>query len=106
MVPELARQAVIIKSNNHTSVILGNYECAYAIGVLSKAAGLVMDDSYSDMVVWHQDVMDKLEDFEPEQENVREVLRMLRLLEPSPEIDEQVKKLYHMGYDETRLWEI
>lgn len=106
MVPELARQAVIIKSKNQTSVILGNYECAYALGVLSKAAGLARDDTYTDMAVWHQEVMNQLAEFAPEQENVKQVLHMMRALEPSSEIDEQVRELYRMGYDEKRLWEI
>lgn len=106
MVPELARQSVIIKSKNQTSVILGNYELAYVLGILSKAAGLAMDDSYTDMVLWHREVMNQLTDFEPEQENEKRVLAMLRALEPSGEIDDQVKELYHIGYDEKRPWEI
>ena len=106
MVPELARQAVIIKSKNLTSVILGNYECAYALGILSKAAGLSEDDSYLDMAGWHRDVMDALEEFSPQNENQKQVLRMLSLLEPMGEPDDQVKELYHMGYCEQRPWEI
>lgn len=106
MVPELARQSVIIKSKNNTSVILGNYECGYALGVMSKIAGLVMDDTYTDMVSWHTDVMKQLESYEPLVENEQQVMRMLTLLEPSSEIDEQVKLLYHIGYEEQRPWEI
>lgn len=106
MVAELARQSVIIKSRNITSVILGNYECGYCLGIVAKMAGLTMDDTYSDMTVWFQDVMDQIADFQTEDENLKQVLRMLSILEPEPMIDDQVKLLYRMGYEEARPWEI
>ena len=106
MVPELARQAVIIKSKNNTSVILGNYECAYALGIMSQAAGLPEDATYIDMTLWHKDVMEELAGFAPQNENQAQVLRMLELLEPDGEMDDQVKELYKMGYHEQRPWEI
>lgn len=106
MVPELARQSIIIKSKNQTSIVLGNYECAYCLGILSKAAGLPKDDSYSDMVEWHKTVMDQLSGFTPENENLERVLAMMQILEPTSEIDEQVKELYDMGYEESHPWEI
>ena len=40
MVTSLARQAVIIKSGNDTSILTGNYELAYALGFLANQTGI------------------------------------------------------------------
>jgi hypothetical protein len=106
MVTSLARQSIIIKSKNHTSIVLGNYECAYCLGLLSKQAGLLEDDSYTDMTQWFAAVMEQTKDFGTEDKNLAEVIRMMRLYEPLPEMDEQMKELYHMGYHETRMWQM
>lgn len=106
MVTSLARQSIIIKSKNNTSIILGNYECAYCLGILSKVAGLLENESYQDMQQWHGEIMTQLEGFETEDENLTQVLRMMRLYEPSGSIDDQVKELYHMGLTEERMWQM
>lgn len=38
MVPILAKQAVIIKCTAQSGIIISNYECAYAMGILAKLA--------------------------------------------------------------------
>lgn len=106
MVTSLARQAIVIKSKNHTSIVLGNYECAYCLGLLSGQAHLAEDDSYTDMGKWVEDVTEGLTDFRSDDERLMEVLRMFRLYEPTPQVDEQMKELYHMGYHEDRMWEM
>lgn len=106
MVTSIARQAVIIKSTTGNSILLGNYECGYALGLLSKQAGLAEDDSFSDMKQWHESVMSRLSDFQSEDERLKEVLRITKNYEPDSEIDAQVKELYHMGYTEMRMWEM
>ncbi len=106
MVTSIARQAVIIKSGTGNSILLGNYECGYALGLLSKQAGLAEDDSFSDMNQWHESVMSQLADFQSEDERLMEILRITKNYEPDPKMDDQVKELYHMGYTEMHIWEL
>ena len=104
MVVSIARQAVIIKSQTGNSILLGNYECAYALGLLSKMAGIAEDDSYEDMRRWYESVMEQLADFSSEDTRLMEVLRILKNYEPDPEVDGQMKELYRMGLEEKRMW--
>ncbi len=106
MVTSLARQSIIIKSQTQTSIVLGNYECGYCLGLLSKMAGIEADDSYQDMISWYEAVMTQLKDFESDDTQLMEVLRMMRVFEPSPQIDEQVRELYHMGFTEECMWKM
>jgi len=106
MVTSIARQSVIIKSKTGSSILLGNYECGYALGLLSKAAGLSADDSFEDMRQWYEHVMSQLADFTSEDERLTEVLRITKNYEPAPDVDVQVKELYQMGYREERMWQM
>lgn len=106
MVTSIARQSVIIKSKTGNSILLGNYECGYALGLLSKAAGLEESDSFDDMRQWYEHVMSQLTDFTSPDECLTEVLRITKNYEPEPDVDEQMKQLYRMGYSETRMWQM
>ena len=44
MVPSIARQSVIIKCNQQTSVLLGNYEFYYLAGLMKKVFELDLDE--------------------------------------------------------------
>lgn len=106
MVVSIARQAVIIKSKTGNSIILGNYECAYALGLLSKAAGITEDDTFTDMQQWYAEVMEELADFKSGDERLMEILRIMKTYEPEPMVDDQVRQLYRMGREETRMWQM
>lgn len=106
MVTSIARQSVIIKSQTGNSILLGNYECAYALGLLSKMAGIAENDSYADMKEWHESVMAQLADFVSEDARLMEILRITKSYEPEPDVDEQMKELYHMGLSEMRMWQM
>ena len=68
MVPSLARQAVIIKCNNDTSVITGNYELAYALGLMVNQTGIIFPGDYTGMKDLQEKVMKELEGKELEDE--------------------------------------
>ena len=44
MVPLIARQSVIIKCNQQTSVLLGNYEFYYLAGLMKKLYNLEINE--------------------------------------------------------------
>jgi len=106
MVTSIARQAVIIKSGTGNSIILGNYECAYALGLLSKTASIPEDDSYQDMRQWYGDVMDRLDGFASDDARLMETIRMMKAYEPQEKVDGQMRELYHMGLEENRMWQM
>nr|MBQ8253063.1 DUF3837 family protein [Lachnospiraceae bacterium] len=96
----------IIKSKDNTSGVLGNYECSYCLGLFSKIAGIAEDDSFADMPTWYESVMDRMEGYETGDAQLAEVIRMMRAYEPSQEVDEQMRELYHMGLAENRMWQL
>ena len=106
MVTSIARQSVIIKSKTGNSILLGNYECAYALGLLSKEAGLEEDDSYTDMRQWHGDVMERVGTYSSQDAQLMEILRITKAYEPQETVDEQMKELYHWGRNEQRMWQL
>lgn len=106
MVASIARQSVIIKSRTGNSILLGNYECGYALGLLAKAAELEENESFEDMRQWHEHVMSQLKDFTSTDERLTEVLRITKNYEPDPDVDEQMRQLYRMGYGEERMWQM
>jgi len=106
MVVSIARQAVIIKSQTGNSILLGNYECAYAIGLLSQAAGIPEDENFSDMREWYGSVVEQLGEFSSEDVRLMEVFRILKNYEPDAEVDVQMKELYRMGFWEKRMWQM
>ena len=106
MVTSIARQSVIIKSGTGNSILLGNYECGYALGLLSKAAGLEENENFEDMCQWHEHVMSQLSDWKSSDERMTEVFRITKNYEPDPPVDAQVKELYKMGYGENRMWQM
>ena len=106
MVVSIARQAVIIKSQTGNSILLGNYECAYALGLLSKAAGIPEDENFTDMREWRDSVLEQLNGFASEDARLMEVFRILKNYEPDDVVDAQMKELYAMGFGEPRMWQM
>ena len=50
MVSELAKQAVNIKCGFENAKMTGNYECAYALGIVSKAAGIEKNTEFNNLL--------------------------------------------------------
>ena len=106
MVPSLARQAVIIKSGNNTSVITGNYELSYALGLIVNQTGILFPGDYSNLQDLQNKVLAAVEGKKIEDEKLEHLLRMVRLYNPTDEFDEQMSELINMGLGEKYLWDI
>lgn len=106
MVPLLARQAVIIKCNNDTSVITGNYELAYSLGLMVNQTGILFPGDYTNMKDLHEKVMQALEGKELEDERLGRLYHMLKYYHPTDDFDEQMGELINMGLGEKYPWEI
>lgn len=106
MVPSLARQAVIIKCNNDTSVITGNYELAYSLGLMVNQTGILFPGDYTNMIDLHEKVMRALDGKELEDERVKRLYHMLKYYHPTDDFDEQMGELINMGLGEKYPWDM
>ncbi|MBQ6807076.1 MAG: DUF3837 domain-containing protein [Lachnospiraceae bacterium] len=106
MVLSLARQAVIIKSGNNTSVITGNYELSYALGLLVNQTGILFPGDYTNLQDLQEKVLKAVEGKKIEDEKLEHLLRMVRLYKPLDEFDEQMSELINMGLGEKYPWDI
>jgi hypothetical protein len=106
MVPSLARQAIIIKCKNDTSVITGNYELAYALGLIVNQTGIIFPGDYENMKDLQEKVLAALEGKELEDERLGRLLRMLQHYKPLDGMDEQMGELINMGLGEKHPWDM
>ena len=138
MVPVLAKQAIIIKCLAHSGIILSNYECAYAMGLLAHLADITLSPEmirFKEVAEESEEteeygenkeeaaqdgeseayemlaseileyVMSASQAYEPQSEEEKQLVSMLQNYKPDEIMDEQVRLLFKMGYEETNLWE-
>lgn len=105
MVTSLARQAVIIKSGNDTSILTGNYELAYALGFLAGQLGIPISESDVDLQDLHGKIVEELKNRTLKDEKIKRLFRMVRLYDPAAEWDGQMQELLHAGLMEKYPWD-
>ena len=103
MVPLLAKNAVQIKCKFSGAVMTGNYECAYALGILTAAAGLPEITVYGSIAQLKAQVISAVETFQPDEEALQRLIEMLKEYEPSDSLDEQMRELYIVGFADKKL---
>ncbi|MCM1040134.1 MAG: DUF3837 domain-containing protein [Roseburia sp.] len=113
MVTSLARQAVIIKCGNDTSILTGNYELAYAVGFLMNKADIPLPeeeggDNGASVAIGQlrEKVLQEYKNKKAEDEKMSRLLRMVRLYEPADEWDEQMDELLQKGLNEACPFDI
>ena len=106
MVTSIARQAVIIKSQDSTSGVLGGYEACYCLGLIAKMLQLPENDGYTQLEEWCESIMSVADGYTSEDKQIMEVIRMMRAYEPTGEVDDQMRELYRMGIQESRMWQL
>lgn len=106
MVTSLARQAVIIKSGNDTSILTGNYELAYALGFFANQMGISLSESDVDIQNLHKQMVEELKGKTLEDERLKRLFRMVRLYNPVAEWDAQMQELLHAGLTEKHPWDM
>ena len=105
MVPILAKQAVIIKCTLHSGIIVSNYECAYAMGVFAKLAGVSLPQESAPLSESLVKLLEAAGAYQASDEKEEQLITMLQGYKPDETMDEQVTELLRMGYEEERLWE-
>ena len=105
MVPELARMAVIIKSQHKTSVMTGNYELGYTCGLLCKLAKRNISQ-WDNPKHLQEQMMKELENYSPANEREENVIHMLKFYHPDHTDDDHVKQLFDWGLSEEHVWQV
>lgn len=104
MIPDLARMAIVIKSEHETSVLTGNYEFFYSCGLLSCLSGIPLP-SYKTPAELQEKMTQALENYHPQNEREKNLIHMIKYYKPDENMDEQVLELLQMGLTETRPWQ-
>lgn len=105
MVPILAKQAVVIKCQAQSGILVSNYECAYAMGILAKLTGAELPTGDVPVAQELEQLLSRAEAYQPADEREKQLLEMLQAYKPDDTMDGQIIQLLHMGYKEETLWE-
>ena len=105
MVPSIARQSVIIKCNQQTSVLLGNYEFYYLGGLMKKIFGLDLNEEMTPLELL-KGIHTKLDAIEPKDEKEAYLITLVRNFKPQEEYNEEMKILFKWGENEEKLWQV
>lgn len=105
MVPSIARQSVIIKCNQQTSVLLGNYEFYYLGGLMKKLFDLDLNEDMQPFELL-EGVQSKLDSLTPSNPQEEYLIKLARNFKPGATLDEQMQELFRWGATEERLWQM
>lgn len=100
MIPILAKNAVKIKCGFSNAIMTGNYECAYGLGVISALAGLPREENIENIRELYGKVLEAVKSYEPESDEIKRLIDILREYEPADLCDVWVKELYYMGFND------
>ena len=93
MVPILAKQALARKCEFSNAKMTGNYECAYALGVVSGALAIPKEENAANLVELKNKIEPQYKKLSSENEQIKKCD-----YEPSDIFDEQMIELYNDGY--------
>ena len=105
MVTSIARQSVVIKCNQQTSVLLGNYEFYYLAGLLKKLFDFPLSEDMEPEVLF-ETIHTNLKNAKPQDEKEAYLLKMVEFFKPLEIYDEQTKELFRWGENEEKLWQV
>ena len=105
MVISIARQSVIIKCLRQKSVLIGNYEFYYLAGLMEHLfhLGLTSDMAPEELF---KNISKNLEQLEPQNDQEKYLISLVRFYETLPDQDEQMKQLFEWGLQEPDMWKI
>lgn len=105
MVPSIARQSVIIKCNQQTSVLLGNYEFYYLAGLMKKLFALDLNEDMQPVEML-ESIQSKLDGLNPANSQEEYLIKLARNFKPGEKVDEQMKELFRWGATEEQPWQV
>lgn len=105
MVPSIARQSVIIKCNQQTSVLLGNYEFYYLAGLMKKVFELELNEEMQPQEMLAE-IQTNLENLSPKDEKESYLIKLVSIFKPDEKLDDQMKELFRWGATEEQMWQV
>lgn len=102
MIQDIARSAVIRKTQKNVNIITGNYEAAFAIGLLSAITGFSVDSDSKDVATMKQALMGQIGGYIPQNEREENLILMLKNYKPSAVWDDDVKGMFVRGLSEDK----
>ena len=103
MVTLLAKNAVQIKCGFENAIMTGNYECAYALGVLCAISGQQQYENYGNIIELKKKVFDNMGQFSSDDKKIKRMVEMLEGYEPSEQMDNQMEELYSCGFKDQNV---
>lgn len=103
MITSVVRQSIIIKCNLQESIMLGNYEFYYAIGLFSKIAKQSFSIEKSPKEL-KEEVLPIMEAYQTTDDREKYLIHLLSNYNPKEECNEQMLELYQMGNQEENMW--
>ena len=103
MVPVLAKQALARKCEFDNAKMTGNYECAYALGVVTGALDIPKPDNIDNMVSLKESVEALYNNRNTDSEQINKIISLLADYEPSEQFDEQMAGLFNDGYEDRKI---
>ena len=105
MVPSIARQSVIIKCNQQTSVLLGNYEFYYLAGLMNKLFELDLNEDMQPQTMLDI-IQANLGVLTPKDEKEAYLIKLVSVFKVEDKFDEQMKELFRWGTTEEKMWQV
>lgn len=104
MILMLAKDALKTKVKFDTAIMTGNYECAYALGLVTGYCNVKKCESYNDISTLKEQVMLNVTETSFTDDRLKRLYEMLVEYEPSEKFDNQMKELYDMGIEEYKVF--
>lgn len=105
MVISIARQSVIIKCNQQTSVLLGNYEFYYVSGLMKKLFNLDLTEKMNPQEMLEQ-IQAQMGTVQPQNEKEAYLIKLVSVFKPLEEYNEEMRRLFFWGAAEEYLWQV
>lgn len=103
MVPLLAKNAVKIKCGFENAEMTGNYECAYALGILNYQLKIPQINEYETIAALKEKLLNEAKDYKPSDSSLKQMLYLLKEYEAADTYDEQMRELFDMGFRDKNL---
>lgn len=105
MVTSIVRQSIIIKCNQQTSVLVGNYELYYAAGLAKKIFDLDVSENMKPIELY-ESIQSKLDGLEPKDKQEEYLVKLLSVYTVTEDYNDQMKELFQMGVNEKQMWQV
>ena len=105
MVISIARQSVILKCLRQKSVLIGNYEFYYLAGLMEQLFHLGLHGDMAPEELFGI-ISKNLDQLEPQNDQEKYLISLVRFYETLPQQDEQMKQLFEWGLQEQDMWKV